>query len=149
MEWIKSYKSREQQDTVVQDFNLEGLEQMLDLLEKATGRNIPVSQERATELFANQLGLYKMTRTKSVGFDRSQANSVTVTTSSNVAQINKLVELVYNYWIQKRSKLKKPLLRIFWPLTAPDDSSPHLVFRPREKERYKLRKKVELLFISV
>ncbi|KAH8057222.1 hypothetical protein JL722_6870 [Aureococcus anophagefferens] len=40
----------------------------------------------------------------------------------------------------RRSKLGKPLLRRFWPKTAPTDTNPHCVFRPREKERYKLRK---------
>ena len=45
------------------------------------------------------------------------------------------------YWVQKRSKLKRPLLRRFWPVTSTDDTNPHLVFRPREKEKYKLRKK--------
>lgn len=53
-----------------------------------------------------------------------------VTSSTNVAQLNKLVEAVYAYWIQKRSKLKKPLLRKFWPITATNDSSPHLGTSP-------------------
>ena len=43
--------------------------------------------------------------------------------------------------MQKRSRLKKPLLRTYWPVTASNDTNPHLVFRPREKEKYKLRKK--------
>jgi enhancer of polycomb-like protein len=48
---------------------------------------------------------------------------------------------IYTYWVQKRSKLKRPLLRRFWPVTSTEDTNPHLVFRPREKEKYKLRKK--------
>ena len=41
---------------------------------------------------------------------------------------------------KKGRNLGKPLLRRFWPATSPTDSNPHCVFRPREKERYKLRK---------
>jgi len=48
--------------------------------------------------------------------------------------------VAHQYWLAKRSKLGKPLLRRFWPKTAPTDTNPHCVFRPREKERYKLRK---------
>jgi len=51
------------------------------------------------------------------------------------------ITMIYDYWIQKRSKLRKPLLRKFWPLTASHDTNPHLVFRPREKGKYRLRKK--------
>jgi enhancer of polycomb-like protein len=42
---------------------------------------------------------------------------------------------VWGYWVAKRQRLKKPLLRRFWPVTSINDSNPHLVFRPREKER--------------
>ena len=34
----------------------------------------------------------------------------------------------------------KPLIRRFWVPTSVTDANPHLVFRPREKERYKLRR---------
>lgn len=75
-------------------------------------------------------------------------------TSSNVSDKNnkkinminnainkKVCNDVYNYWVSKRCKLKRPLLRKFWPITSCDDTNPHLVFRPREKEKYKLRNK--------
>ena len=32
-------------------------------------------------------------------------------------------------------------MRRFWPVTPAEDSTPTLTFRPREKERYRLRKK--------
>lgn len=47
---------------------------------------------------------------------------------------------VYQYWLSKRSKLKKPLLRSLWPVTAVSDTDPHHVFRTIVKERYKLRR---------
>lgn len=43
---------------------------------------------------------------------------------------------VWGYWAAKRQRFKKPLLRRFWPITSINDTNPHLVFRPREKERY-------------
>lgn len=52
----------------------------------------------------------------------------------------KLVERFRNYWLTKRSQHKKPLIRQYWPQTAVTDTNPHMVFRAREKERYKLRK---------
>lgn len=60
---------------------------------------------------------------------------------AGVVTIKHVLNDVYNYWVSKRSKLKRPLLRRFWPVTSSDDTNPHLVFRPREKEKYKLRKK--------
>ncbi|CAN0321481.1 unnamed protein product, partial [Ectocarpus sp. 4 AP-2014] len=47
---------------------------------------------------------------------------------------------VHRFWKDKRSRMGKPLLRRFWPVTPSNDTDPHKVFRPREKERYKLRK---------
>uniref|UniRef100_A0A7S2EGN1 Enhancer of polycomb-like protein n=1 Tax=Ditylum brightwellii TaxID=49249 RepID=A0A7S2EGN1_9STRA len=60
---------------------------------------------------------------------------------SDVPTVRSVVQDVYNYWVQKRSKLKRPLLRKYWPVTSSNDTNPHMVFRPREKEKYKLRKK--------
>lgn len=58
--------------------------------------------------------------------------------SASVAQAAGPV--LYAYWLAKRKRIGKPLLRRFWPKTATTDTNPHSVFRPREKERYKLRK---------
>lgn len=55
-------------------------------------------------------------------------------------EYSKLITEIRTYWYNKRHKLHKPLCRKFWPQTPVTDTNPHLVFRPREKERYKLRK---------
>ncbi|KAI9919579.1 hypothetical protein PsorP6_017780 [Peronosclerospora sorghi] len=54
--------------------------------------------------------------------------------------LNRVTCDVYAYWATKRQKLRRPLLRRFWPQTPLNDTNPHSVFRPRKKERYKLRK---------
>ncbi|KAF4044220.1 hypothetical protein GN244_ATG03500 [Phytophthora infestans] len=54
--------------------------------------------------------------------------------------LNRVTCDVYAYWAAKRQQLRRPLLRRFWPQTPLNDTNPHAVFRPREKERYKLRK---------
>ena len=54
---------------------------------------------------------------------------------------NKVVPDVHAYWKSRRVRLRKPLLRAFWPATSVHDTNPHMVFRPREKERYRLRRK--------
>lgn len=47
---------------------------------------------------------------------------------------------IYHYWASKRHKQHKPCCRKYWPQTSVTDTNPHMVFRPREKERYRLRK---------
>ena len=46
---------------------------------------------------------------------------------------------VHKMWKSKRSKLGKPLLKQFWSQTSVQDTNPHHVFRPREKEKYAFR----------
>ena len=91
-------------------------ERMLDLLEKATAWGAPVALVDAEALFVCKLRLHR-----SAG--------------------NKVVPDVHAYWKSRRSRLRKPLLRAFWPATSVHDTNPHMVFRPREKERYRLRRK--------
>ena len=101
------------------------LERMLDLLEKLTGFDTIVTRDQAEKEILRQLPvLDRMFPRKDGGVTAKQ-----------------VIMDVYGYWVQKRSKLKRPLLRRFWPVTASDDTNPHLVFRPRQKEKYKLRKK--------
>ncbi|KAL9182604.1 hypothetical protein ACHAXT_013256 [Thalassiosira profunda] len=52
-----------------------------------------------------------------------------------------VISQVYDHWVAKRSRLRKPLLRRYWPPTAPTDTNPHQVFRHRETEKRRLRKK--------
>ena len=103
------------------------LETMLDVMEKATAFDAIITMDQAETLILNKLPqLYHMYPIKA---------------RAGVTTIKHVITDVYNYWVSKRSKLKRPLLRRFWPVTSSDDTNPHLVFRPREKEKYKLRKK--------
>ncbi|KAE9004287.1 hypothetical protein PR003_g17567 [Phytophthora rubi] len=91
--------------------------QMLDALEKASALLNPnvMTQAEAEDVFAKRLAMHK-------------------------TPLNRVTCDVYAYWAAKRQKLRRPLLRRFWPQTPLNDTNPHAVFRPREKERYKLRK---------
>lgn len=60
--------------------------------------------------------------------------------SSSFTCLVQMGQHVYQYWNSKRTKMKKSLLRDYWPVTASNDTNPHNVFRPRDKEKYKLRK---------
>lgn len=103
------------------------LEQMLDLLEKVTAFDVIVTSTQAEGLILQRIPhLYHLFPVKG---------------RQGVVTVRNVINDVYAYWLQKRSKLKRPLLRRFWPVTSSDDTNPHLVFRPREKEKYKLRKK--------
>jgi enhancer of polycomb-like protein len=106
---------------------LEMLETMMDIVEKATAFDVIITIDRAETLILKRLPqLYHMYPIKA---------------KAGVVTMKHVLTDVYSYWVSKRSKLKRPLLRRFWPVTSSDDTNPHLVFRPREKEKYKLRKK--------
>lgn len=49
-------------------------------------------------------------------------------------------EELYNYWRRQRKELKRPLLRRFWKVILADDNNPRAAFRPREKEKMRLRR---------
>lgn len=102
------------------------LEALIDALENATGPDSPVSAAKAVEML--------QTPRPPVRGGVGQARALDAATSAACAPC------VHSYWLAKRKALGKPLLRRFWPKTAPTDTNPHCVFRPREKERYKLRK---------
>uniref|UniRef100_A0AAV1TZ65 Enhancer of polycomb-like protein n=1 Tax=Peronospora matthiolae TaxID=2874970 RepID=A0AAV1TZ65_9STRA len=91
--------------------------QMLDALEKASALLNPnvMTLAEAEDVFARRLNMQK-------------------------TPLNRVTCDVYTYWAAKRQRLRRPLLRRFWPQTPLNDTNPHSVFRPREKERYKLRK---------
>lgn len=109
-------------------------ERMIDILEKATGFDTIITLHQAERLVLGKIpSLLRV-------FPSSHVNKGEQK-KKDIVTVKTVVDSVYNYWVQKRSKLKKPLLRKFWPVTATNDTNPHQVFRPREKEKYKLRKK--------
>mmetsp|Transcript_8492 Transcript_8492/g.9340 ORF Transcript_8492/g.9340 Transcript_8492/m.9340 type:complete len:636 (-) Transcript_8492:57-1964(-) len=118
---------------------LSTFEHMLDLLEKATAFETIITLSQSERLILGKIPSILHI------FGSSGATGPTVKTEKkkkkNPVTVRNVINDVYNYWVQKRSKMKKPLLRKYWPVTASNDTNPHLVFRPREKEKYKLRKK--------
>jgi len=108
---------------------------MLDLMEKATAFEAIITFHQAETLILSRIP--QLVHTFPVKAPRGSGGA----SNPNIILLKQVLQEVYNYWVQKRSKLKRPLLRRFWPVTSTDDTNPHLVFRPREKEKYKLRKK--------
>ena len=49
------------------------------------------------------------------------------------------IEEIYEFWKNKRNLLKRPLLRLLWKPSI-DDTNPKVAFRPREKDKMKLRR---------
>lgn len=117
IKWLKTHPKYGDNGDPRYQISTETLAKMLDALEKASALINPsvVTLAEAEEVFARQLQMVK-------------------------TPLNRVTLDVYNYWVQKRAVLKRPLLRKYWPQTPLNDTNPHLVFRPREKERYKLRK---------
>ena len=130
---------------------------MIDVLEKETKFDAIPSFSQAHILFMENIPLVfytKLPKASKTGSSmsttfKSRSSSSHSTSSSSSSSLSWMTpkkakfisEQVYQYWVNKRCKLKKPLLRTYWPVTASNDTNPHLVFRPREKEKYKLRKK--------
>lgn len=117
LKWLKQHPKYGDDGDPRYQLSTETFARMLDALEKASALINPsvITPAEADDVFARQLQMVK-------------------------TPLNKVTVDVYNYWVQKRQALKRPLLRKYWPQTPLNDTNPHLVFRPREKERYKLRK---------
>ncbi|GLD94035.1 hypothetical protein PINS_up002646 [Pythium insidiosum] len=117
MQWLKSHPKYGENGDPRYQLSLPRFARMLECLENACAMINPnvITLAEAEEVLAKELGIVK-----------TPLYRVTVD--------------VYNYWVAKRQALKRPLLRKYWPQTPLNDTNPHLVFRPREKERYKLRK---------
>ena len=114
-------------NAIAPHLSMELFENMMDILDKETSFDSIITISQAESHFQTSIPqLYQLFPFK---FRQGSVN------------VKHVIQEVYTYWIQKRSKLKRPLLRRFWPVTSTDDTNPHMVFRPREKEKYKLRKK--------
>jgi hypothetical protein len=165
-------------------------EQMLDILEKATGYETIITLSQAESILCNQIPclldifgplvltkdddifsssssssmLEKMVedgrylKMKKITNDKteeenesssstSSSSSMSILSLPTLAQpitLSEMIQQVYTYWLNKRSRLRKPLLRRYWPVISSSDVNPHQVFRIRpEKEQNKrrLRKK--------
>ncbi len=113
-------------------------EHMLDLLENATAFETIITLNQAERLIINRIP-YMIQIFGSSGSTKKDKNKQKQNKKSINVKI--VIKEVYDYWVNKRCRLRKPLLRKYWPVTATNDTNPHMVFRPREKEKYKLRKK--------
>ncbi|RYG93996.1 hypothetical protein EON65_58120, partial [archaeon] len=58
----------------------------------------------------------------------------------DINQAQRLSQKLYSYWLQKREKIGKSLVRRYWPLASASDSNPYATFRVRDRERYRLRR---------
>jgi enhancer of polycomb-like protein len=118
--------------------SLRTFEHMLDLMEHATALEMIITRVQAERLIAAKIPqLLQIFGPAHTGPSHNQEQK----RLKNSINVKTVITDVYNYWVNKRSKLRKPLLRKYWPVTASNDTNPHMVFRPREKEKYKLRKK--------
>lgn len=117
MEWLRTHPRFGERADPRERLDEDSLEKMIDLMEKDAGSlGRMITQKQAEQTLSVRMPQLR----KDILF--------------------KVLPDVYTYWVQARQRLKKPLLRRFWPVTSVQDTNPHNVFRPREKERYKLRR---------
>ena len=115
-------------------------EEIVLCLENWTVTEIPIAEEVATDAITKEARILD----RFAKLNQDKAKNFTSQGSFRTAMKSLLAQqaaLVYKWWIRKRQSLNKPLLRIYWPKTLVNDQNPELVFRARERERYKLRKK--------
>jgi hypothetical protein len=127
------------------------MEHMIDILEKETGFEFTVSLSHAEKVLVERIpelenifGWIDGGDTDSDDDDDDNENNNNnnhLPTLAPPPTLKHVISTIYNYWITKRSKLKKPLLRRYHPVTASNDTNPHMVFRQREQEKRRLRKK--------
>ena len=127
------------------------MERMIDILEKETGFEFTVSLSHAEKVLVERIPELEDTfgwidGNNSGDYisdddDDNNNNNNHLPTLAPPPTLKHIISTIYNYWITKRSKLKKPLLRRYHPVTASNDTNPHMVFRQREQEKRRLRKK--------
>jgi len=140
------------------------LELMMDILEKATGFESIVTKQQAEEVLVRKIPELEdifgpltvedrrleeedderhLVRWLKIDAVKSQASKKQPSLPALAQPITlpAAIHQVYDYWVAKRSKLRKPLLRRYWPPTAATDTNPHQVFRVPNKEKRRLRKK--------
>ena len=121
------------------------MEQMIDIFEKETGFEFTVSLSNAEKVLVEKIPELEVIFGRIDGGYVSDDDDDDVDSHLPVLAspptLRNVISQVYNYWITKRSKLKKPLLRRYHPVTASNDTNPHMVFRQREQEKRRLRKK--------
>jgi len=125
LDWIESYN--ENGENITED----DLELVLESFEKALARDQLITFQRTSE--KNELTL---DQAKSVADDLQRGYS------------EEFIESIYAYWISKRTRLKRPLLYSLVPPPAPDDPSPLVAFRPRDKETKKRSRKSNKLVLQ-
>lgn len=115
--WIRSQITDGAYKDLKKIFTFDAFEAIINILERYTGfSKDPIPQINAQKVVIEKLGW-------------------------DAQLISRILPQVYQYWLMKRLKIGKPLCRRFWPLVPSSDSNPHQVFRTRDKERYKLRKR--------
>jgi enhancer of polycomb-like protein len=130
---------------------------MIDALEKATGHESIVTIAQAEEVLVGRMPcladifgpLSERERRMEEEEDERHLSrwlkdcdaAADLPTLAPPVTLPEVIRQVYNYWVAKRSKMRKPLLRRYWPPTSASDLNPHQVFRQRDKEKRRLRKK--------
>eukprot|EP00924_Labyrinthula_sp_SR-Ha-C_P008196 snap_masked-scaffold_11-processed-gene-5.45-mRNA-1 protein AED:1.00 eAED:1.00 QI:0/0/0/0/1/1/2/0/749 len=116
---------------------------LLTFLENATKTEIPITQQTAIHLLRVESAESSKVIDEFLIFNKIKG---AVLKDQGIIKkvrdkLQQIAEKVYELWIKIRQEINKPLLRIYWPKTLANDQNPELVFRVREKERYRLRKK--------
>ena len=129
MKWLRSHPKYGENGDPRFRISENLFERMLYLLELTCGKEDRIiTVKEAEDIFVDKLKLYRPSAA-----EKKHLLPQSLHTTNAVAA-------VYKYWMSKRNQLSKPILRRYWPPTLAEDINPHMVFRPREKERYRLRK---------
>jgi len=117
------------------------LEKAIDVLEKAThlpqtttsGVAAVVAPPKPSSSSSSAANATASTLVEPVSQETAEALLASRLEMPSTSASREVIADVYQYWLAKRTARGRSLLRRFVPPTAPDDTNPHHVFRPREK----------------
>lgn len=114
MNWITSNEKLTSDKEAQRYLTYDSFEAIIDVLERCTG----TSKEPAT-------------------LPKAEKALVKSIPGIPAPVIRSVLPEIHKYWLGKRERLHKSLVRKFWPVTPYSDTNPYNVFRPRDKEKYR------------
>lgn len=118
LKWLEGNPRLSNDKDAVKYLTIDAFEKIIDIFERHTGFAIePLPQTHAEKIVSDTAGF-----------------------KWPASVISKIIPEIYCAWIAKREKYGKPMSRRYCPQTGSNDTNPHHVFRPRDKEKYRLRR---------
>jgi hypothetical protein len=122
MEWLKAFNSELKRSEKGAALTEDDMEALIDLFEKESGKITLRNELMSSDDKIDPTNYFTLAQAM-----------IAAATRLNIK--GKPVESVYSYWISKRKRLGKSLMRIFQEPPPKNNTDPHVAFRPRVEGR--------------